>query len=37
MIEQADYGCSFDYANEDIQQKADIVVHYVYEIVDKLM
>lgn len=37
MIEQADYGCTFDYANEDIQQKADIVVHYVYEIVDKLM
>ena len=37
MIEQADHGCTFDYANEDIRQKADIVVHYVYEIVDKLM
>ncbi len=37
MIERADIGATFTYAPQEIQQKADIVVDYVYELLEKVL
>ena len=37
MIEAGDHGCTFDYAHDDIQKKADHVYSYVYEMIDDIL
>lgn len=37
MIEAGDYGCTFNYAHDDIQKKADHVYSYVYEMIDDIL
>lgn len=37
MIERADIGATFTYAPQEIQEKADVVVDYVYELLEKTM
>ncbi|MBO6046693.1 MAG: HAD-IIB family hydrolase [Erysipelotrichaceae bacterium] len=37
MILKCDVGCTFDYASQDIQNQADRVYHYVYELIDEIV
>ena len=37
MIIAGDHGCTFDYAEKEIQDQADHVYHYVYEMIDALL
>lgn len=37
MIEAGDHGCTFNYAHDDIQEKADHIYSYVYEMIDDIL
>ena len=37
MIVAGDHGCTFNYAHDDIQEKADHVYGYVYEMIDDIL
>ena len=37
MIEAGDHGCTFNYAHDDIQEKADHFYSYVYEMIDDIL